>query len=329
MTATSNKKDSSSCSSSPMYFLGIDGGQSSTTALIGDEAGRLLGRGEAGPCNHVESETGKEKLVGAITQAVAAAAGAAGLAAAVRFAAACCGMSGGPADKRDLIADLLQAERLEVTDDAQIALLGATGGGPGIIVIAGTGSIAHGRNAAGQAARAGGWGYIFGDEGGGFDLVRQALRAALRLEEGWGPPTSLLALLLAATGASKANQLLHWFYTRDYPRDRVAGYASLVDQAAHQGDVVAGALLEQSAQQLAMLAASVRAQLFQPGEVVRVSPIGGLFGSRLLSERFRLLVEMEPGAAVSPARHEPAAGALLAAYRSAGLSVSLRIPEAA
>src|SRR5207249_7827038 len=114
----------------------------------------------------------------------------------LQFEAACVGMSGGPADKQAILSEILPARKLVVTHDALIALSGATGGEPGIVAIAGTGSIAFGRNGDGQTARAGGWGYIFGDEGGGFDITRQALRAALRFEEGWGPPTALGDLLL-------------------------------------------------------------------------------------------------------------------------------------
>lgn len=233
-------------------------------------------------------------------------------------------MSGGPADKRDVIASIVQAERLKVTDDAHIALLGATGGGPGIIVIAGTGSIAYGRNAESRTARAGGWGHIFGDEGGGFDLVRQALRAALRREEGWGPPTALGDCLLKAAGAATINEVLHLFYTRDYPRDRVAAFASLVDIAAREGDAVARNLLQQAAQQLATLAGNVRAQLFAPGQAVSIAPIGGVFRSKMLAEWFRILIELEEGCAVVPPKHGPAAGALLAAYVDAGLTVEVQ-----
>ncbi|MBI3693477.1 MAG: ATPase [Acidobacteria bacterium] len=308
-----------------MYFLGVDGGQSSTTAVIGDEHGLVLGRGEAGPSNHVESESGREKLIAAVEQSVGQAARSAGLDSLPAFAAACFGMSGGPADKRDIIASIIRAESLEVTTDAHIALLGATGGGPGIIVIAGTGSIAYGQNAGGRTMRAGGWGHIFGDEGGGFDIVRQALRAALRHEEGWGPPTALRPALLQATGASTMNELLHLFYTRDFPRDRVAGWAPLVDAAALEGDEVARTLLRQAAQQLATLAGSVRSQLFAPGEVVLVSPIGGVFHSRMLAEWFRILVELEPGATVAPPKHDPAIGALLGAYAAAGRAIQLHL----
>src|SRR5262249_46714489 len=156
-------------------------------------------------------------------------------------------------------------------------LAGATSTGEGIITIAGTGSIAFGRNAAGRSARAGGWGYIFGDEGGGFDLARQALRAALRMEEGWGPPTRLREGLLTAAGASDANDLLHRFYGDEWPRSRVARIAPLVDRAAGEGDAVALDLVHGAAHELATLAASVRQQLWNPGDAIEVAYIGGVF----------------------------------------------------
>src|SRR5262249_4469681 len=154
-------------------------------ALIGDETGRILGAGKAGPCNHAAAAEGRAKLEHAVLGSVGEACGQAGLdPAAVRFEAACFGMSGGPEDKREILSGILRAECLVVTTDAVIALAGATENGQGIITISGTGSIAFGRNAAGRSMRAGGWGYIYGDEGSAFDIGRQALRAALRLEEG-------------------------------------------------------------------------------------------------------------------------------------------------
>ena len=208
------------------HFLGVDGGQSSTTALIGDQTGRILGAGRAGPCNHVSAEESKAKFIAAINECVQAACAQAGLSGSPRFAAACLGFSGGPADKEAILREIISSDQTIVTDDALIALSGATAGQPGIIAIAGTGSIAFGRSAAGQTARAGGWGYIFGDEGGAFDIVRQALRAALRFEEGWGPSTALRPALLGASGARDANDLLHRFYTPEFPRSHVADYRS-------------------------------------------------------------------------------------------------------
>ncbi|MBV8729303.1 MAG: ATPase, partial [Acidobacteriia bacterium] len=229
------------------FFLGIDGGQSSTTAVIGDETGRVLGTGIGGPCNHAVAEEGRERLRKTISESVADACRAAALDPAVRFAAACCGMSGGPDDKRAILEAILPADRLVVTTDAAIALAGATESGRGIIVIAGTGSMAFGRNAAGASARAGGWGYLFGDEGSAFDIVRQALRFALRMEEGWGPVTVLRDRFLAASGCTTANELMHHFYDPDWPRDRIAALAPLVDQAAANGDQVAQEILQYAA----------------------------------------------------------------------------------
>ena len=304
------------------FFLGVDGGQSSTTAMIGDESGRVVGEGSGGPCNHVGAAEGRGKLMRAVTESVGHACDQAGLDfATVRFEAACFGMSGGPDDKAAILGEILRTERLEVTDDAAIALAGATAGQPGIITIAGTGSIAFGRNTEGRTARAGGWGYLFGDEGGGFDIVRQSLRAALRSEEGWGPTTALYPAMLEAAGVRSANHLLHRFYTDEWPRARVAGMAKLVDEVANAGDAVARDILLAAGQQLAALAGSVRRQLWREGEPVPVAYIGGAFGSRLLLERFRLLVELG-GDRCGPPRYGPAAGALLEAYRVAGYQLS-------
>ena len=221
-----------------------------------------------------------------------------------------------------VVQDLVRADRYLFTHDAAIALSGALAGGPGIIAIAGTGSIASG-NAAGREARAGGWGYVFGDEGGAFDLVRGALRAALRQEEGWGAPTVLRELLLAATGEADANSLMHRFYTPDFPRERIASFAPLVDQAASSGDAVAQELLKSAAQSLATIVGVVRGQLFRSGEAVTVSYAGGMFRSPMVMSRFRMLVELEDGSSIVDPRYGPAAGALIEAYRAAGVACTL------
>jgi N-acetylglucosamine kinase len=233
-------------------------------------------------------------------------------------------MSGGPEYKRDILAGLLRTDKLIVTNDAVIALAGATAEtGQGIIVIAGTGSIGLGRNREGRIARSGGWGYIFGDEGSAFDIARQALRAALRMEEGWGPPTAVRAGFLGATGADSANAMLHLFYTPDWPRSRVAKLAKLVDEMARHSDPVAAQILNAAAQELATLAAAVRGQLWPPGTRVDLSYIGGVFESEILLERFRTLIELEGGSRCGPPLHGPAEGALLEAWRAAGLDLRL------
>ena len=246
----------------------------------------------------------------------------------VDFASACLGFSGGPDDKESILRELIAADRMTVTHDAWIALSGALAGEPGIAVIAGTGSIAFGRNSENRTARAGGWGYVFGDEGGGFDLARHALRAALRYEEGWGPPTALHASLLAAASARNANELLHRFYTPEFPRAVIASYSRLVDEAALQGDAVAQKLLTQAAQELALLGQAVYGQLFGPKGSASVAYIGGVFRSRTLLTRFRSLVELNQQVRVAQPVYGPGAGALIEAYRAAGCPCRLSdVPE--
>jgi N-acetylglucosamine kinase-like BadF-type ATPase len=305
------------------WFLGVDGGQSSTTALIGDETGRVAGMGRGGPCNHVSSAEARARFTEALGGAIGGALQEAGIIE-PNFEAACLGLSGGPADKDALVRDQVHAQKYSITNDAVIALMGATAGEPGVIAIAGTGSIAFGRNAEGRTARAGGWGYAFGDEGGAFDLVRQAVRAGLRQEEGWGSATALREALLKATGAPSMNDLVHRFYTPEYPRARIASFGKLVDEAARNGDAIARDILHAGAQALATFVAAVRRQLFHRSEHTRVSYIGGVFESAMLRERFAMLVELESSCRLEPPAYGPAAGALIEAYRMAGLKVHPR-----
>ena len=121
-------------------YLGVDGGQTGTVALIADESGRVIGRGSGGPCNHVGAAEGRAKFVGAVGQCLKEACRIAGLdEETVSFSAACLGLSGGAEDKELYARELIRSSKFKFTHDAEIALAGATGGEPGIIVIAGTG----------------------------------------------------------------------------------------------------------------------------------------------------------------------------------------------
>jgi N-acetylglucosamine kinase-like BadF-type ATPase len=294
------------------YFLGIDGGQSATVALIGDEAGHVVGVGRAGPCTD---------LTAALGTSLAETCFAAGLDSDHRFAAACLGLSGGTEGKEPLVRQILQTQQLQLTHDAAIALDGALAGEPGIIVIAGTGSIAYGRDASGITVRTGGWGHVFGDEGSAFDITRQALRAALRHEEGWGPRTALASILLEASGAANMNQLLHWAYTDAFPKQRLAAWAPLVDHAAASGDSIAIEILRGAGQQLAMITTAARRQL--ASDVLPVSYTGGVFQSARVLETFQTLLSLDGTMEVMSPRHSPAAGALIGAYRLAGKTVTI------
>lgn len=310
-------------------YLGVDGGQSSTTALIADETGRVLGRGVGGPCNHVGKAEGRARFQSAMERCLHEASSQSGIdRQALAFRGVCMGFSGGAEDKETYLREIVKAERYLLTTDAWIALTGATGGAPGLMTISGTGSIALGRNAAGRAQRVGGWGYIFGDEGGGFDITRQAIRAALRQEEGWGPQTTLHARLLEACYAPDANTLLHWFYTDAWPRARVASLARLVDEAAREGDACSLEILHNAAQQLATMAAVVRESLFTTGEPAVASYVGGVFHSEILRNRYRMLVELEDGNRFAAPAYGPAEGALIEALRADDIFANLTLLSA-
>jgi N-acetylglucosamine kinase-like BadF-type ATPase len=309
-------------------YLGVDGGQTSTVALIADETGRVVGRGKGGPCNHVGPAEGRARFFSALGDSLNEACAQAGVnRSEVSFASACLGFSGGPQDKETYVREMIRSARYRITHDAEIALEGATEGLPGIIVIAGTGSMAFGRNGEGQSSRAGGWGYAFGDEGGAFYLARQTLRAALAFEEGWGSPTKLYKKLLEAAEAHTADQILRRFYAGQ-PRSVIASYANLLDEAEREDDDVARLILIEGAGELAKYVRHVYCHLFPSRESVHVAYIGGVFQSDLLRRIFIERVQMAIGSIAHRPRLSPAAGALLRALRDGSVTGPLsNVPE--
>lgn len=232
-------------------------------------------------------------------------------------------MSGGPEDKAELLKEVVDADKWLVTHDGMIALSGALAGEDGIVAIAGTGSMAFGRKGE-QTMRAGGWGYIYGDEGGAFWIVKQALRAALRYEEGWGETTALHAILLEATGAKTANEILHLLYTPEWPRSRVAGLAAEVDRAAESGDESARVILDDAADALAELVGAVRHRLWDSGDPVSASYVGGVFRSAAVLSRFTRALKAGWIIDVRPPIFGADAGALIEAWRLAGIRTDLQ-----
>ncbi len=300
--------------SSRRYYLGVDGGQSSTTALIADDQGRILGAGNAGPCNHVTGAEAKAKFIAVVGDCVNQAIAEANLGPlSPQFAVACFGFSGGAEDKETYSRELISSERYKFMHDAAIALTGATEGQPGIVVIAGTGSIAYGRNASERTARAGGWGYLYGDEGGAFDIVRRALRAVLQFEEGWGPATNLHGQMLKATNTGSANELLHRFYAMS--RHEIAAFAPLITAAGEAGDRVALGIIEEAASALAWYVEGVFRNLFADSCTATVAYIGGVFQSSILRNCFAEKLRLRTGCEATAPKLSPAAGALLEALR--------------
>lgn len=305
-------------------FLGIDGGQSHTEAVIADSHGNILGRGAGGASNHAEIPGGRKRLQNAIKDSVGNAlkfAGCSPLGETV-FASAHCGMTGGAIYKEEIIGALLRAEKLTVGHDAPTALFGATAGKPGIVVIAGTGSVVFGINQTGETARAGGLGYLFSDEGSGFWLAAQTIRLAIKEQDGLIRSSGILELVLEYFDRRRIHELTDDFYNGKISRDEIAGLAEHVQNAARRGNKT---LHEQIACGAEILAASVRsvAEKLNFQTDFPVSAVGGMFRGELMIRSFKTaLAEKVPLANAIKPRFGAAIGAVLLAYRQAGIEVT-------
>ena len=305
-------------------FLGIDGGQSHTEAVVADAAGHILGRGRGGPSNHAEQPGGRERLLRAVSDSVANALSSAGLPAIaeVEFVAAHCAMSGGAEYKTEVISRVLRAKQLEVGHDAPAALWGATGGRPGIVVIAGTGSVAYGENKRGESAQTGGWGHLLGDEGSGYWLALEAIKRAIAgYESNAGRrkilPNQLEQLALEHFAQSGLRSLALAIYGEQFSRDEVAAFAQVVQEAAMQGCREAQKIVSQGCATLFNLAL-ITARKIHVRQTLLVC-VGGVFRGEPARAAFMGLCKRGwPEASLEQPRFGPSAGALLLAYRAAG-----------
>ncbi len=307
-------------------YLGIDAGGSGTRGVLAAADGTVLARAGAGPSGSVGGAAGLRLLRGALRELLGSLAphvdrdscvlhlGLRGLSIAGRREAALAA-----------IAVHLPHARVVVTNDAAIALDGALAGGPGVVVLAGTGSIALAKRADGKELRAGGFGYLVGDEGSGFWLGREAIAASLRAIDGRGPPTLLTELLRSATGGT---DLVPWTYRHRQPVPRIAALAPLVAEAATAGDAIALELLRRAAAELASLAVAVttRAWRESPPESLLIARCGGVWDAGpVLIEAFD--AALPSGSSVAP-RLPPVGGAVLRALSADGIRLTDPLIEA-
>jgi N-acetylglucosamine kinase-like BadF-type ATPase len=245
-----------------------------------DHDGRILGEGLAGPSNPLRvgiataAATIREALDRACTQAR------------IRrneIMAVEIGVAG--ARRKELSERMEEALRslgireLEVVGDAEIALFGATDGRPGVVIIAGTGSVCCGVNARGRRVRAGGWGPTVGDEGGGAWIARRALSAVARAADGRGPTTLLTEASCAYFHVTTADDLSTAIYAPAITNERIAGFAKPVIEAAENGDSAARAIVWQAGTELGIAAAAVIRGLRMERERFQVAYVGGVFAA--------------------------------------------------
>ena len=298
-------------------FAGIDGGQSTTVAVIADERGKILGRGTAGPSDEIGQGPDSTRLHDALRDALADAMTRAGLPNDTRFAAIVAGISGyeGHVNGR---APELPTDALTLVHDSENALAGALGGEAGVVVIAGTGSIGFARNG-GVSALVGGWGFLFGDEGSAFWLARTALSEAMRDADA-GEINESAARAIEFFRQPSLRKIARSFYLGTISRAQLASFAKVVIETAERGDEMAARYLHDGAAALANLA--LRAMQHAQMRSAKVAFTGGMTQSPTYREQIALqLKRLVPRAQLVQPRYDSAAGALILAYKQSGTPI--------
>ena len=304
-------------------FLGVDGGGTKTAFVLIDRAGRELARHEGGSSYHVE--IGVERLHVVLHDGVQSVLKQAG-ASADDVLFAFFGLPAHGEDSQiqpvlDVIPEaLLGHRRYACGNDMICGWAGSLGGEDGINIVAGTGSIGYGQRA-GRAARAGGWGEAFSDEGSAYWIAMQALNTYSRMSDGRLPKGSLHALINETLGLRADLDLCAHVYGADArTRGELAQLSLLVSKAAAQGDSAALDIFRRAGQELAQIADAIRRQLgYDTGEKVRLSYSGGAFaaGDLLLKPFHAALLASFAGFELCRPQHEPHFGAALYAARLA------------
>jgi N-acetylglucosamine kinase-like BadF-type ATPase len=242
------------------YVVGVDGGATKTAGILLDLKGHILAHQTVGPTNYqIVGPTRVTREIFRLVQQLFADAGMApeelaGLALGLAGA----GRPGEPQEVAALVAEYELAGKVVVEHDGMIALVGALAGEPGLIMIAGTGSIVLGSNAAGDRARVGGWGYLLGDEGSGFYIARRALMAVLRAHDGRGRETMLSKVILDGLKLNSPDLIVPRIYRQGMSHTEIADLAPLVFAAAGQGDAVAREILQGAGRELGLRGACSR-----------------------------------------------------------------------
>jgi N-acetylglucosamine kinase-like BadF-type ATPase len=293
--------------------VGVDGGGTKTEAVIMDAHQQVIGEGLAGPSNPLR--VGIAGAAAAVREAIDSACASAKLRRG-DLVAAQIGLAG--ARRRELRERMretltpLDIGEIEVVTDASIALYGATGGAPGVVVIAGTGSICCGINARGKRFCAGGWGPIAGDEGGGAWLARRALRAIANAFDGRGPQTALTELACTYFHVTSPDDLTTAIYAPTITNERLAGFGRDVVNAAKDDDAVALQIVADGGTELGYAAVAVIRHLQMERDRFQIAYVGGVFraaGDLMLETLREEVRKVAPRAFFEPPHFAPAVAA--------------------
>ena len=315
-------------------ILSIDGGGTKTNAVICDLDGHVLGLATAGASNYhsLGIATTKQNIFEAISAALSIA----GITDNCCFQLAFFGLAGldHPQDLpnyKAIIKDLpWPIKYLNIINDARLSLALVNAGGPGVIVVSGTGSIAYGINSLGQEARAGGWGYLLGDEGSGYDLGLKTLRTVTKALDDCLAADRLTSSLLEYLQLDSASELTDYFYKKPKAPSEIASIARLTHQLAQEGDAISQNLCLEASKELALIAYTVLKKLTMTDTTVNVGLSGGAFQSDFLVNAFcQDLLKKAPKIKIAPLELPAVYGGLILAlnYYHNQLTLNREQPE--
>ncbi len=309
-----------------MYVLGIDGGGTKTAGVIADINGKVAAKATVGPSNPnsvnlitIEKELTKlfndlhsqnEKVFLQIKHVFA-------------------GMSGGDhlsvrSKLNDIILSLLPHTSITIHNDAITALYSGTLGKPGIVQIAGTGSITYGINKKGTFDRAGGWGYLLGEKGSGYALGSDGLKAAFIAHDGLGEATALNDLILEHLQMQSLPDIIPAVYHTENTKEWIASLSKIVVNAADQGDHVARNIIKEHAQYMGESISCLMKRMFTENDAIPVVLTGGLFNRAdlFIGTIEEMLRNQDMEAKLSIPKIKPVGGAVIAAFKEENMEIS-------
>lgn len=304
-------------------FLAVDGGQSGTVAVVATAAGTIVGVGRGGPIRHHEESDSegfvRDGVLAAVTEAMNGAPDRS------RVVMCCLAMTGSRSITARVIREVVTAEQYVVLEsDTYAALASGTAGGGGVGLIAGTGTVALAQGRRGDHVLIGGWGWLLGDEGGGFWIAMEALRAAVRDVDGTGPHTVLTDELQKILDQPDMRGVYNLVTGKRLDRTGIAAMTTSVVAIAEAGDMVAAGILDRAANHLSeLVVATVAAAPFLDIDEHVVVACGGVLAADgwVLRRLAGQLVERVPGFTLVVPQVPPVIGAYYLALKEAGIKI--------
>ncbi len=308
------------------YVIGIDGGGTKTAAVVADKAGKIVAQSLVGPtnpnvlCNTVLESTIIQLFKDLNQQAPSA------------FSQTVClfaGMSGvGTKKQHQAVATIIHKivnpmTNVHIQTDSINALYSGTFGKPGVVQIAGTGSITYGISRTGESTRLGGWGYLFGDEGSGYDIGRKGLIKVIEAEEGRGEKTELKDILLQYFNVANVRNMVEKIYHANNPKDEISTLSKMVFNAYKQHDQVAVEIVEDVAKVFVFNLQHVYQKLFSNEKSIPAVLAGGVFTDQ---EVLPFLIKKELGydsfLSVTLPDIPPVAGSVIGALKQQEIKIT-------